>query len=130
MAAPNRLNQPLTTRNSRDNQIEGDRQAPERAGDVGPSVFVIDVGDDGDRDTSRTINPYWRRTNLGRPPVEKFGVPGGKVTIGDNADVHRALIVSGKALALEFRADGEERKLVEFQIFLFPEKECQAQPRP
>ena len=57
-------------------------------------------------------------------------MPCGKVAIDDDADVHRALIVSGKALAFEFRPDGEEGKFVVFQIFLFPEKERQAQPRP
>ena len=55
---------------------------------------------------------------------------GGKVAIDDDANVHRALVVSGKALALGFRADGEEGKLVVFQIFLFLEEERQAQPRP
>ena len=62
IAAPNRFDQPLATRNGRDDQIEGNRQAPERPGDVGPSVLVVDMGDDRDRRVRGTIRHLRRRS--------------------------------------------------------------------
>ena len=49
IAAPNRFDQPFATRNCRDDQIEGNRQASERPSNVGPSVLIVDVGDDRHR---------------------------------------------------------------------------------
>ena len=54
----------------------------------------------------------------------------GKVAIDDDANVHPTLVVPGKALAFGSWADGEQGKLLVFQIFLFLEEERQAQPRP
>ncbi len=45
IAAPDLFDEPLATRNGRDDQIEGNCQAPERPGDIGPSVLVVDMGD-------------------------------------------------------------------------------------
>ena len=88
------------------------------------------MGDDRDRHARGTIDHLRRWTDLRRPPVEKFRMFRGKVAIDHDANVYPTLIVSGKALAFGFWADGEQGKLVVFQIFLFLEEERQAQPRP
>ena len=50
-----RLDQPLATGDGRHDQIEGNRQAPERAGDIGPSVLIVDMDDDRRLDAAATI---------------------------------------------------------------------------
>ena len=81
------------------------------------------MGDDRDRRARGTILHSRRRSVLRRPPVEKFRVLGDKVAIDDDANVYPTLIVSGKALAFGSLADGEQGKLVVFQIFLLLEEE-------
>ena len=129
IAAPNRFDQSFATRNCRDDQIEGNREAPKRPGDVGPSVLIVDVSNDRHRRARGPIRDL-SRTRPGRPPVEKFRMLGGKVAIDCDADVYPVLIVSGKALAFSFRTHREERELIVFQVLLFPEEKRQTQPRP
>ena len=82
-----RLDQPLATGDGRHDQIEGNLQAPERAGDIGPGVLIVDMDDDRRLDAASTVGRLRRRGRLRRPTVEKLRVIGDEIAVDHDAKI-------------------------------------------